>query len=50
MPSTYCINDHINIESSTYSHQFDDLLMYQFDANVGHIFFIDLILIKCQMF
>jgi hypothetical protein len=28
MPSTYCINDHINIESSTYSHQFDDFLMY----------------------
>jgi hypothetical protein len=28
MPSTYCINDHINVESSTYSHQFDDLLMY----------------------
>jgi hypothetical protein len=28
MPSTYCINYHINIESSTYSHQFDDLLMY----------------------
>ncbi len=28
MPSTYCINDHISIESSTYSHQFDDLLMY----------------------
>jgi hypothetical protein len=28
MPSTYCINDHINIESSTYSHQFDDLLTY----------------------
>jgi hypothetical protein len=28
MSSTYCINDHISIESSTYSHQFDDLLMY----------------------
>jgi hypothetical protein len=28
VPSTYCINDHISIESSTYSHQFDDLLMY----------------------
>jgi hypothetical protein len=28
MPSTYCTNDHISIESSTYSHQFDDLLMY----------------------
>jgi hypothetical protein len=28
MPLTYCINDHINIESSTYNHQFNDLLMY----------------------
>jgi hypothetical protein len=28
MPSTYCINHPIGIESSTYSHQFDDLLMY----------------------
>ncbi len=28
LPSTYCINDHINIESSTYNHEFDDLLMY----------------------
>jgi len=26
--STYYINDHISIEYSTYSHQFDDLLMY----------------------
>ncbi len=28
MPSTYCINDHIGIESSTHSHQFGDLLMH----------------------
>jgi len=28
MPSTYCNNYHISIEFSTYSHQFDDLLMY----------------------
>jgi len=28
MLSTYCINDHISIESSTYSDEFDDLLMY----------------------
>jgi hypothetical protein len=28
MPSLYCINDCISIESSTHYHQFDDLLMY----------------------
>jgi len=28
MPSTYCINYQISIESSTYSHQFDGLLIY----------------------
>jgi hypothetical protein len=48
MPWPYGINDDISIESSTYSHEFEDFLMYVVQRWV-HIFIIDLILIRCWM-